>query len=131
MAGWLSKWLGGRESATTVAVCGKPLEVRCSAAAQRALAGRLSPLVVEMELTFACFARKEIRFHEIPENTLPDGGLVRVSEQLALRVSTVVADFCAPGAADGAAPKAPARSFVPRWVRIDHARGKWVGEYGL
>lgn len=131
MAGWFSKWLVGAESTATVEVCGKSLEVRCSASAERALSGRISPLIVELELAFACFARKEIRFREMSKTPLLDGSLVWVRDQLALQVSTVVSDFCQAGAPEGTATKAPIRSFVPRWVRIDHARGKWIGEYGL
>ena len=131
MVGWFSKWLVGADSTATVKVCGKSLEVRCSASAERVLSGRISPLIVELELAFACFARKEIRFREMSKNPLLDGSLVWVRDQLALRVSTVVPDFCQAGAPEGTATKAPIRSFVPRWVRIDHARGKWIGEYGL
>ena len=131
MAGWLANWLGGQESSTVVTVSGKALEVRCSAAAGRALAGRASPLIVEMELAFACFARKEMRFHEVPGKLAVDGSLVPVNEKLALLVSTVIPDSCEAGVSSGRAARAPARNFVPRWVRIDYAKGRWGGEYGL
>ena len=112
----------------TVAVGGKALEVRWSPRAGRALAGRTQPLIVELELAFACFARKGIRFHDLSDEGGREDGLVRVNDKLALRVSTVVPGSCVSGAAG---ERAAARNFVPRWVRIDHAKGNWTGEYGL
>ena len=131
MAGWLANWFGGRESNTVVTVSGKALEVRCSMAAGRALAGRASPLIVEMELAFACFARKEMRFHEVLGKIAADGSLVQVNEKLALLVSTVIPDSCDAGVSGGKGTRVPARNFVPQWVRIDYAKGRWGGEYGL
>jgi len=126
---WI-RWFGDRESRTVVTVCDKALEVRCSAAAARALAAWDSPLVVELELAFACFARKEIRFTNLVQGTESESRLVRVSETLALRVTTIVPESCAVNASSAAIPQAPVRNFVPRWLRIDHAKGRWVGEYG-
>lgn len=128
MAGKWTRWFGDRESRTVVSVCGKVLEVRCSAAAARALAARDSPLIVELELVFACFARKEIRFYESSGEVGTHGSPIPVNGTLALRILTIVPDACEAGA--GKATSAPARNFVPRWVRIDHVKGRWVGEYG-
>ncbi|MDA8382368.1 MAG: hypothetical protein M0037_04755 [Betaproteobacteria bacterium] len=111
----------------TVAVGGKALEVRWSPRAGRALAARTQPLIVELELAFACFARKELRFHEVADECAPKEGLVPVNDKLALRVSSVIAQSCGAGRPGR---EAPAASFVPHWVRIDHSGGHWIGDYG-
>ncbi len=121
------KWFGEGDASKTVAVGGKALEVRWSPRAGRALAGRTQPLIVELELAFACFARKEVRFHDLSGDAR-EVGLVRVNDKLVLRVSTMVPGSCEPNATG---EKAMVRNFVPRWVRIDHAKGNWIGEYGL
>ncbi len=122
---WIKNWLAGaREKTSTVSVAGKAMEVRWSVRAAHELAKRSSPLIMELELAFACFARKEVKFHEVMDS---EYDLVRVNDKLMLRVSTVI-----PGTCDAGAPgKSLSRSFVPHWVRIDYAKGQWVGDYGL
>ena len=127
MTGGLLKWFGKGDSRTTVAVGGKTLEVRWSSRAGRALAARTQPLIVELELAFACFARKDLRFHEVADECARKAGLVRVNDQLALRVSSVITQSCGAGRPGR---EMPAASFVPRWVRIDYTRGHWMGDYG-
>ena len=60
------RWLGGRATHAVITVSGKELEVRWSAAVERLLNLRETPLIVELELAFACMARKTVRFHESP-----------------------------------------------------------------
>lgn len=123
---WLARLSGHSCSSTTINVSGKAIDVFCSARANQALARRERPLVAELELAFACMARKQVRFHDTPR----EGDVIGVTERLGLLITAVVPSGC--GVADAkTAAKATARNFVPRWVRIDHAKGEWVGEYGL
>ncbi|MHB8388312.1 MAG: hypothetical protein ACYDBH_01870 [Acidobacteriaceae bacterium] len=130
MAGRGFRWLGGRGSRAVITVSGKEVEVRWSAAAERLLTGREEPLIVELELAFACFARKAVRFYESPGTTAPAGSRIPVTETLGLQIVTRVPDSCAADASSGAVRNPALRDFVPRWVRIDHVKGAWVGEYG-
>ena len=123
---WLAR-LGGRQgSTTTIQVSGKSVEVICSASAAKALSRRDRPLVAEIELAFACIARKQVRFHDGPG----ENNIINVNEKLALRITTITPDAC-----DAAESKSVLNTaswkFLPKWVRIDHARGEWAGELGL
>lgn len=124
---WLSRLTGNNGSSTTVHVSGKEIEVFCSARADRALAERDLPLVVEIELAFACFARKQVHFHE----TSTSGNVIDVNGKLALQITTIVPGACEVATKAKGTARATVRNFMPKWVRIDCAKGKWVGEYGL
>lgn len=128
MAGRGFWWRGGRRSRVVIAVSGKEVEIRWSAAADRALAAREAPLIVELELAFACLARKTVRFAEPPAT--PSSGHIPVTETLVLQIVTRIPDACTPDAPSGAVPNLAPRHFVPRWVWIDRVKGAWVGEYG-
>lgn len=110
----------------TIALSGKPVEIICTAQAQRALSQRETPLVVEMELAFACFARKSVRFHE----QLPQGELAYVTDKLAIYAHAVIPYRCEANGATNE-PRIEARRFTPRFLRIDWRNGEWVGEYDL
>jgi hypothetical protein len=124
---WLSRLTGNKGSSTTVNIAGKEIEVFCSASADRALAGRDLPLVVEIELAFACFARKQVHFHETPTS----GNVIEVSGKLALQITTIIPDACEATTQAKGMARTTVRNFMPKWVRIDCVRGRWVGEYGL
>ncbi|MDA8364477.1 MAG: hypothetical protein M0Z84_11850 [Gammaproteobacteria bacterium] len=126
MANWFPRFFGGKGSATLVHAPGHDIEVRCSARACRALAQRDRRLVVELELAFACMVHKEVRFHEEPV----DREVFAVSEKLGLLVTTVIPDTCGAPSANTSV-RVSAHRFMPKWVRIDHGRGGWSGEYGL
>ena len=130
MAGRRLRGWGGRESRAVITVSGKAVEVRWSPAAEHQLTGRETPLIVELELAFACMVRKTVRFYESPGLTAPSGSRIPVTETLALRIVTRVPDACAAEAASGMVRNPALRQFVPRWVRVDHVQGAWVGEYG-
>ena len=91
---------------------------------------RETPLIVELELAFACMARKVVRFHESPGLTAASGSCIPVTQTLGLRIVTRVPDACAADASSATVRNPALRQFVPRWVRIDHVQGAWVGEYG-
>lgn len=94
------------------------------------LIGRATPLIVELELAFACMVRKTVRFHESPALTAPSGSCIPITETLALQIVTRVPDACVVPTSSATVRNPALRQFVPRWVRIDHVQGAWVGEYG-
>lgn len=124
---WLSRLTGYNGSTTTIEISGKEIEVMCSASADKALARRDCPLVVEIELAFACFARKRVLFHD----TAGGNNIIDVNEKLALQITTIIPDTCEVAAEAKTTTRAASRNFMPKWVRIDYAKGKWAGEYGL
>lgn len=125
--GLFTRLTGNKGSNTTVKTSGKDIEVFCSASAEKELVKRDAPLIVEIELAFACFARKEVRFHEIP----PREDTIEVNEQLSLLVTTIIPDTCEPTSKNAATTRVTLHNFMPKWVRVDCIKGKWVGEYGL
>lgn len=123
---WLAWLTGGKPLATTVKVANKEIVVQWSASADKVLARRDRPLIVGVELAFACMAKKQLRFSD----TVGGQAVIAVTDKLVLQLITVVPDICGMDPASvGTAVNMP--SFVPRWVRIDHAKGQWSGEYGL
>lgn len=127
MTNWLSQLAGHRGSTTTIKISGKEIEVICSATADKALAQLDRKLVVEIELAFACFARKQVLFHDTPSGS----NVIDVNEKLALQITTIIPDTCEGFVETKTATRATLRNFIPKWVRIDYAKGKWAGEYGL
>jgi hypothetical protein len=107
----------------------KSLEVRLTAAAQKALARRETPLVAEMELLFSCLLRKRVYFGESAEQSTP------VSDRLSVRFKPIMTRRCSV-AEGGASPPSECfplenpRPYVPNWLAIDYRRGKWVGDFG-
>ncbi|MEW6120857.1 MAG: hypothetical protein AB1593_12300 [Pseudomonadota bacterium] len=107
----------------------KTLEVKLSAAAERALERRGRPLVAEMELLFSCLLRKRVLFVDAAEGATP------VNAQLAVRFRPIMTRRCTV-AESGVAPPSESfplenpRPYVPSWLRIDYRRGEWVGAFG-
>lgn len=118
---------GSKGSVAIVNISGKEFEVFCSSSADRMLARRTMPLIVELELAFACFVRKKVHFHE----TSTSMNVIHVNGKLALLISTIVPDTCEKAAKIGNSATITLRNFMPKWVRVDFVKGKWVGEYGL
>ena len=107
----------------------KSLEIRLTAAAQKALALRERPLVVEMELLFSCLLRKRVHFGEAAERSTP------VNDRLAVRFRPIMTRHCSVSDTDGPPPSddfpiANPRPYVPNWLDIDFRRGEWVGAFG-
>ena len=107
----------------------KMLDIRLTAAAQKALAKRDRPLIAEMELLFSCLLRKRVHFGEAAERSTP------VNDRLAVRFKPIMTRHCS--VAEGGAtppsddfPIANPRPYVPNWLSIDFRRGKWVGNFG-
>ncbi|MBI5938370.1 MAG: hypothetical protein HY850_11055 [Betaproteobacteria bacterium] len=124
---WLVQWIGGKPTTQTIAISGKSVELRCSARAGRELARRERLLIVEVELAFACFARKQMHFHEMA----PGRETISVNAKLALLFTKIVPNSCDPATpAEGGQGEMPP-GFVPSWIELDYVRGGWRGDYGL
>lgn len=107
----------------------KSLEVRLTAAAQKALARRATPLVAEMELLFSCLLRKRVYFGDAAEHSTP------VNERLAVRFRPIMTRHCSVSEDGGLPPSddfplANPRPYVPNWLTIDYRRGEWAGDFG-
>lgn len=115
----------------SVDILGRQLGITLTPAAERALHGRDSCLCVEMELYFSCLIRKRVHFHRPPR---PDA--VRVGEALILSFRPVMSRggcLVAEGDPEGLLVDLPTdgpQRFVPHWLRLDHRKGQWLGEFG-
>lgn len=106
----------------------KTLDVKLSAAAERALAQRERPLVAEMELLFSCLLRKRVYFGDDTAQSTP------VGDRLAVRFRPIMTRHCMVAGAESPPsedfPIANPRPYVPNWLTIDYRHGQWVGEFG-
>ena len=124
---WLFSLLTGRASRSIAKVGEKETEVFCSPRADRALAKRDQALTVEVRLSFGCLVRKEVRFLELSASE----NAIEVNKKLRLLVTTFMPSVCEIGAEEQNIASPRLREFAPKWVRIDYAKGKWIGDYGL
>ena len=115
----------------TIELYGKPVCVELSAAAERALAQRSSPLYAEVQLIFGCMIAKRVRFRdEANENA------VTVTPKLSMWLRPARYEkACSFDDIDGGAMASDfpmvvdRKGFVPDVVHIDYRSGKWVGDF--
>lgn len=120
---------------TTVEIKGRPVRIKTSRAADRALDARKIGLLAEMELYFSCLIRKKVRFHEATGSKKGANAETQASDQLAVRFRPVMTANCP---VDFEGDEVPVQDFpikkpdayIPKWLRIDYKRGEWVGEFG-
>lgn len=108
---------------------GRDLKVTLTASALRALEARAVPLHVEMELYFSCLIKKRLRF-DVPQR----GEAVWIGQALSLSFRPVMGRVCGLDEHDpddlADLPTGEPQRFVPRWLKLDHRRGQWRGEFG-
>lgn len=117
----------------TINLHGKDVEVTLTKSAEQAVASLVAPLLAEIHLIFGCLVVKRVWFKECinPESEVIAGNLnvcfctVRYSKQC--RLSHIDSGVEEPQDFPLVAEK---RAFVPRWLRIDFKKGKWIGRYG-
>ena len=86
----------------------KSLEIRLTAAAQKALSQRDRPLVAEMELLFSCLLRKRVYFGDETAQSTP------VNDRLAVRFRPIMTRHCMVAGAGPLPPKtSPSPTRVP------------------
>jgi hypothetical protein len=110
---------------------GRPLELRLTPAARRALAVQSEPLDVEMELLFSCFVAKRLAFRSEPDPQVAARtrltGPVTVSYRVML---TRTCDTVAEPPRNETLPVERPQPYAPKWLALDYARGQWRGEFG-
>ena len=116
-----------------VTINDKPVQIKLTKPASRAMEQRTTPLIVEMELYFSCLIRKKVRFYE----TSNDTEHTIVNENFSVRFRPVMTQSCSiSDVKEGNSPTltdfpiANPKAYVPHWLRIDYRSGEWCGEFG-
>ena len=115
-----------------VEIGGRTVNIDLSNTAERELAQRSTPLLAEMELYFSCLIRKQVRFRDLADE--PD--IIAADEHLSVRFRPVMTAACKVGDYEGDEPPLTdfpitrPDSYIPKWLRIDFRKGRWVGEFG-
>ena len=117
---------------STVEIFNKTVRVEWSEAAESAMASRVEPLTVEMELYFSCLIRKKVRFGDQAHSSV----FLPVNPHLAVAFRPVMTKDCKIDRGNAEAPLSdfeidnPA-AFVPHWLKIDFRHGNWEGDFGF
>ena len=115
----------------TIQLCGKPVRLELSGAAERALERRAAPLFVEVQLIFGCMVAKRVRFHdEANKDAVFVTPMLGVWFRPARYARACSFDEIDNGAVASDYPMAVERKrFVPDVVQVDHRAGKWIGDF--
>jgi len=130
---FLGKHLGSEELEETAILEGKPIRVRWTPRARKALSTRTTPLYVEMKLTLACLPKKEVFFHEQPS----DQPVAFVNDRLAVWMNLYIPAACAMpdyrSRDDDTLPQGKRGAFTvtPQWLTLDFDGKEWMGEYRI
>lgn len=108
----------------------RPFEVYWSSNAEKALQKRLTPLLVEMELKFACMVRMRVHFHENVEHRRS----IRITDKLSVLYRPIAGQSCSLKEvtelhAPGELTTGPMANRFPKRLAIDYVRGTWLGQY--
>lgn len=111
----------------------REVDLRVSDRAQAKLAREAGALDIEMELYFSCLLRKRVYFRATPR---PDcAARANLSAQVSVSFRPVMTRGCSIGEVVGE-PEVETlalvrtAAFTPKWLALDYARGKWLGEFG-
>ena len=109
----------------------RPVDVRLSKSANKALAQRSSTLFAEMELFFSCLIRKQVLFHDVQRQS----DSVMVDDKLSVSFHPVMTASCMIKDAEPEPAKSDfeiqrPESFTPKWLTIDFKKGSFIGEFG-
>jgi hypothetical protein len=117
---------------TQITLNGRPVQVTITPAATQALAQRIEPLYVELELYFSCLVKKFVHFRDDARGK----ATVAVDDKLFLYFRPVTSTACTWDVAErlGRQPEMDIDSealhhVAPKNVFIDHADGQWQGSY--
>lgn len=108
----------------------KPFEIYWSKRAESEFQKRKTPLLVEMELKFACLVRMCVFFHENIEHK----NTISISDKLSVLYRPVAGKSCSLGESSrqqaiGELTTGPMANRFPKRLGIDFVRGKWLGQY--
>ncbi|MDH3513645.1 MAG: hypothetical protein OEM83_02105 [Gammaproteobacteria bacterium] len=109
----------------------RPLELRLTPAARRALAARHEPLDVEMELLFSCFVAKRMAFRDVPDPQVV--ARARLSGPVTVSYRVMLTRTCETASEPPRHETLPVecpQPYAPKWLALDYAAGQWRGEFG-
>jgi len=110
----------------------RTLLLKMSAPAERLLAYRHRPLLVEMELYFSCLIRKKVRFRDAIDCDIQTD----VNDQLTVGFRPVMTETCSVDECNNAPPPVTdfpivnAERYIPHWLTLDYDGEDWLGEFG-
>lgn len=117
---------------SSVEIIGKRVEISLTSEALKAIESSVPNLIVEMELYFSCLIRKRVLFRYAAQT----GDATQVQDKLYVQFRPVMTNHCGVDYEGDEPPltefpiKEPA-AFVPKWLKLDYRKGKWVGEFGF
>jgi hypothetical protein len=111
----------------------RTLEIRLTPRAKRALSDVRAPLDFELELYFSCLIRKRINVREAPR--VDAAAVGKLSDEVSVSFRPVMTKSCSVNEVVGSPdldtfPIVNSRAFTPKWLELDHERGRWQGEFG-
>ena len=117
---------------TTIEIYGKPVLVKWSDAAEKALQNLAEPLLVEMELYFSCLIRKAVRFGKAAHAST----FTSAAPNLRIGFRPVMTKTCSVSSFEGEPPVedfpiVKPEAYVPKRLLIDYRGGEWRGEFSL
>ncbi len=115
-----------------IEILGKKVLVEWTSSADKKLQELDQPLAVEMELYFSCLIRKAVRFGGDAQaaNFAFAAPRLKIGFRPVMTKACNVKDFeVEPPVEDF--PIVRPEAFVPKRLKIDFKRGKWIGEFFL
>ena len=108
----------------------KTFDVYWSNAAEAELQKRQQPLIVEMELKFACMVRMLVNFYDDVSDAEP----ISITDKLQVFYRPIIGQSCdiseaKSGFVMGELKTGPMADRFPKNLRIDFVKGEWVGKY--
>ena len=116
----------------TIQLLDRKITLKMSTTAERLLAYRDQPLLVEMELYFSCLIRKQVRFLDSLDCEIK----TTINNHLAIGFRPVMTEICSVESCDSEPPPVTdfpivkAERYIPHWLTIDYDGDNWTGEFG-
>jgi len=126
----VDRWLNPYSFSKTVTLNGKTINVSWTKRANRTLAKRTQPIIVEMQLFFSCVVKKRVLFHDTCEHQS-----TTVTDNLQILFRPVEAASCDPIEFAKNYPEkkqmdsSKAIKMRAKNLLIDYVEEQWVGEF--
>lgn len=129
---FLDRWLNPYKNSKTVQVGKHAVPIEWTQRAEKQLAQRATPLIIEMQVYFSCVVKKRVLFHESSQlETTP------VNDKLAVCFRAVESNSCDPVEFAKNFPiKHPFESLAaakmhPKKLSVDYKEGEWSGVFSI
>ncbi|HFD32571.1 MAG TPA: hypothetical protein ENJ28_07720 [Gammaproteobacteria bacterium] len=128
----IDKWLNPYIHNQQVTLKNKPLSVRWTRRAQRALLKNTQPLIVEMQLYFSCVIKKRVLFRDTV-----NFDIAAVNDKLSVAFNPVEAASCDPLEFAKSFPEkrifdsSASQKMHPKYLKIDYKNQAWQGEFTI